>query len=122
MEVKKPLADEIADILQAQFLGAEHGDPLGIAALDQVLDRLGVQQVRGLQAHQANIAGLLQRRLERATSDIPADTAQAWQQAVAIVSGVDDQQAAMGCRFKHDLSLAPVIGFLPINRQLRRPN
>ncbi|MNV88015.1 hypothetical protein D3C71_1821850 [compost metagenome] len=77
MEVEEPFADEITDVLRAQLFGAEHGDPLGIAALDHVLDRVGVTQVRGLQAQQADIAGILQGKVEGTTVHIPADLLQA---------------------------------------------
>lgn len=50
MEVEKPLADKIADRRHAQLFGAEHGNPFGIAAGDQVLDRIRMPQVHSLQA------------------------------------------------------------------------
>ena len=48
VEVEKPLTDKITDILQAQNILTEHGDPFGAAAADQFLDRFGTLQVKGL--------------------------------------------------------------------------
>ncbi|MNP31684.1 hypothetical protein D3C76_1248190 [compost metagenome] len=50
MKVKKPLTDEVADILQPQHFLIEYGYPLGAAAADQFFDGLRVLKVRGLQA------------------------------------------------------------------------
>ncbi|MCY1557605.1 hypothetical protein D9M68_944670 [compost metagenome] len=50
MEVEKPLTHKITERRHAQLIGAEHGNPFGVAALDHVLDRVRVPQVRSLQA------------------------------------------------------------------------
>ncbi|MNJ72742.1 hypothetical protein D3C77_694440 [compost metagenome] len=34
MEIEEPFTDEIADVLYAQLIRAEYGDPFGIAAAD----------------------------------------------------------------------------------------
>ncbi|MNF97874.1 hypothetical protein D3C84_807170 [compost metagenome] len=94
MEIEEPFADKIADRRHAQLFGAEHGDPLGVAALDHILDPVRVPQVRSLQAQQAHIARIIQRGTEQTAVHIPARAAQAWQQTVAVIAGVNDEQTA----------------------------
>jgi hypothetical protein len=50
MKVKKPFTDEVAHILQSQHFLIEDGYPLGTTAADQLLDGLGVFEVKRLQA------------------------------------------------------------------------
>ncbi|MNG27311.1 hypothetical protein D3C84_1124130 [compost metagenome] len=50
MKIEKPLADEVPDILKSQNVLVEHGDPLGTAAADHLLDRIRVLEVKGLQS------------------------------------------------------------------------
>ncbi|MNT66932.1 hypothetical protein D3C72_2050330 [compost metagenome] len=45
VKIEEPFADKIAHILHTQLLRAEHGNPFGVAAADQVLDRIRVLQV-----------------------------------------------------------------------------
>ncbi|MNG14593.1 hypothetical protein D3C85_1244960 [compost metagenome] len=49
MKVKKPLTDEVADILQSQHFLIEYSYPLGAAAADQLFDSLRMLKVKGLQ-------------------------------------------------------------------------
>ncbi|MNT77939.1 hypothetical protein D3C72_2171170 [compost metagenome] len=98
MKVKKPFTDKVADILRSQLFGAQDRDPFGVAAADQVLDRIRGLQVRSLQAQQAYVAGMLKGRRQGTAMHIPAHTAQAWQQAMTVIARIDDQQAAVGCR------------------------
>ena len=79
VEVEKPLTNKITERRHAQLFGAEHGNPFGVAALDHVLDRIRMPQVRGLQAQQAYIAGMVQRGPEHTAVHIPACVAQARQ-------------------------------------------
>ncbi|MNH16003.1 hypothetical protein D3C79_756290 [compost metagenome] len=111
VEVEEPFTNEIADGRHAQLFGAEHGNPFGVAALDQVLDPVRAPEVRRLQAQQAHIARMIQRGAEHAAVHIPACAAQSRQQTVAVIAGVDDEQTALGGRLLHDRSLAPVFGF-----------
>ena len=95
------------------------------SAVRQAANQLGRQLVRGLlglgglllvwfawpvmksawQAQQADITGMLQRGGEGAAVHIPSHAAQAWQQAVAVVTRINDQQTAIRDRFQHDLFL-----------------
>lgn len=111
MEVEEPLADKITDVLHAQLLGIEHRDPFGIAALDQVLDRIRVAQVRFLQTQQAEVASVLQRQLQATAADLPACSLKARQQTVTIIAGVNDEQTTQRGGIVHDRSLAPIYGF-----------
>jgi hypothetical protein len=77
-------------------------------------------QVRGLQAQKANIAAVLQGKVQATAVNLPAGTLQAGQQTVAIVAGVDDEQATQSGSLVHDRSLAPIVGFLRENSKLRR--
>ncbi|EOQ79749.1 hypothetical protein K652_14862 [Pseudomonas aeruginosa VRFPA02] len=94
MEVEEPFADEIADAIHRQGVRAEHGDPLGAAAADQVLHRLRPLQVERPQAQQADVAGAFARRFQRAAVHCPTRLAKSRQQAPAIVARVHHQQTA----------------------------
>ncbi|SVJ77443.1 Uncharacterized protein conserved in bacteria [Klebsiella pneumoniae] len=94
MEVEEPFADEIADAIQRQGVRAEHGDPLGAAAADQVLHRFRLLQVERPQAQQADVASAFARRFQRAAVHCPTRLAKARQQAPAIVARVHHQQTA----------------------------
>ncbi|MCY1427719.1 hypothetical protein D9M71_435790 [compost metagenome] len=122
MEIEKPFADKVTDILHAQLFGTEHRNPFGIAAADEVFHRIRALQVHGLQAKQADITRMFRGRRQGTTVNVPADIAQARQQTVTIIARIDDQQAAVGCRFKHDLSLAPIVGNLCRNSKLAGPS
>ncbi|EJT82747.1 hypothetical protein PPS11_43713 [Pseudomonas putida S11] len=76
VEVKEPFTNKIADGRHAQLFGAEHRNPFGVAAFDQVLDPVRAPQVRCLQAQQAHIARVIQRGAEHAAVHIPACAAQ----------------------------------------------
>ncbi|MNN60912.1 hypothetical protein D3C81_1761230 [compost metagenome] len=88
MKVKKPLTDEVADILQPQYFLVEYGYPLGAAAADQLFDGLRVLKVKRLQAQQAHVTGSVNGVLQRAAVNVPTDGAQSREQAIAIVTGV----------------------------------
>lgn len=89
MEVEKPLADEVTDVLQAQHVLAEYGDPFRAAAADQLLDRFRTLQMVGLQAQQADITGSVTHRFQRTAVDGPPRRPQTGQQTVAVVTGVN---------------------------------
>ena len=72
MEVKKPFADKIPDILQPQHVLGEHRDPLSAAAADQLLDGFGPLQVIRLQTQQTHIAGSITHGRQRTAVHFPS--------------------------------------------------
>ena len=75
MEVKKPFADEIPDILHSQDILIEHGDPLGTATGNQFLDGFRTFQMKWLQAQQADVAGSFHGVFQGTAVDIPTHSA-----------------------------------------------
>ncbi|MNF97909.1 hypothetical protein D3C84_807530 [compost metagenome] len=71
MEVEKPLADEVPDILKSQNFLIEDGDPLRTAAADQLFDGIRAFKVKRLQAQQAHITGSVGGVFQRAAVNIP---------------------------------------------------
>ncbi len=76
MEIEKPFADEVANVLQPQDLLIQHRDPLGAAAADQFLDGFRALEVKGLQSEQADVAWPIGGIFQGTAVDIPAHRAQ----------------------------------------------
>ncbi|MOA00174.1 hypothetical protein D3C78_1195230 [compost metagenome] len=92
VEIEEPFAQEFRHALQFQRVGGEHGDPLGSAALDHLLDELRTLYMRGHQAQQTDVARATRQLVEPATLDQPTCRQQVGEKPLTIGARIHHQQ------------------------------